>query len=88
MAEQGDFVWSSTGKRFEFTNWSPTNPSHNHGLEHCVNLWDASDFEWNDAPCNERKGFICEENHFAVQARREVESIKNVLLEYYAECDE
>ncbi|XP_013101567.1 lectin subunit alpha-like [Stomoxys calcitrans] len=88
LGQENVFVWSSSGKRFEFTNWSHGNPSHNRGQEHCVNLWDATDFEWNDAPCNELKGFICEDNVFMLAARKEVERMKKVLLEIHDECSE
>ncbi|XP_005176182.2 lectin subunit alpha-like [Musca domestica] len=86
LGQQDVFVWSSTGKRFEFTNWSKGNPSHNHGLEHCVNLWEHSDFEWNDAPCSESKGFICEENLHLLAAKQELQHMKNMLYEVYERC--
>ncbi|XP_061388521.1 lectin subunit alpha-like [Musca vetustissima] len=86
LGQEDHFVWSSTGKRFEFTNWSKGKPSHNQGQEHCVNLWESSDFEWNDAPCNELKGFICEENLHLRAAKQELQHMKNLVYEVYERC--
>lgn len=78
LAEEGRHVWFSTGKRFSFTNWSKGNPD-NHNNGDCVNMWDVTDFEWNDAACNYTIGFICEENPFSVAARRDFEIKKNFI---------
>ncbi|XP_075156143.1 lectin subunit alpha-like [Haematobia irritans] len=61
LADEGNFIWSATGKRFEFTNWAGPNPDNLFNIEHCVHIWDRSDYEWNDATCKQKMGFICEE---------------------------
>ncbi|XP_075159347.1 lectin subunit alpha-like [Haematobia irritans] len=79
LGEEGKFVWSSTGKPFEFTNWQSQQPDNNKNDEHCVHYRRTSDFEWNDAQCWEKFGFICEENHFLVAARRDLKIKMNFI---------
>jgi len=70
-AEEGVWVWTS-GERANFTNWStaqPDNAKHrSQEGENCAGLdtfidspgyWEVPR-KWNDSPCNDRKGAICE----------------------------
>lgn len=73
------FVWYATGKRFEFSNWSPSNPDYFTNLEHCVHYYEHSNYEWNDANCAQKMGYICEENRFLNEMRRNLEIKKNFI---------
>uniref|UniRef100_T1PK09 Lectin C-type protein n=1 Tax=Musca domestica TaxID=7370 RepID=T1PK09_MUSDO len=81
---EGKFVWSSTGKRFEFSNWSKGQPDNYKSNEHCVHYYTITDFEWNDAPCTSKIGFICEENRFLRETRRDLQIKKNFIDQLFA----
>lgn len=44
-----------------FTDWSPDDPNNLQGIEDCLELRKAADFKWNDASCDDKKYFVCEE---------------------------
>uniref|UniRef100_A0A1I8QD53 C-type lectin domain-containing protein n=1 Tax=Stomoxys calcitrans TaxID=35570 RepID=A0A1I8QD53_STOCA len=77
--DKGRFVWSSTGKRFTFTNWSKGNPDNVRDVGSCVHYWKSADYEWNDAQFNNTFGFICEENYRLVTARKDLEMKKEFM---------
>lgn len=79
LGNTGVFVWYATGKRFEFTNWSKGNPDHYTNEEHCVHYYDHTEYEWNDATCTHKMGFICEENRFLYETRKSLEIKKNFI---------
>ncbi|XP_073828777.1 lectin subunit alpha-like [Musca autumnalis] len=81
---EGKFTWSSTGKRFEFSNWSKGQPDNYKSNEHCVHYYTITDFEWNDAPCSSKIGFICEENRFLRAARLDLQVKKNFIDQLFA----
>ncbi|XP_065361462.1 lectin subunit alpha-like [Calliphora vicina] len=54
------YEWISTGQPLSFTNWGPGQPADKLKDEHCLLIW--SDFQWHDNSCNNKHGFICEEN--------------------------
>uniref|UniRef100_A0A1I8NX15 C-type lectin domain-containing protein n=1 Tax=Stomoxys calcitrans TaxID=35570 RepID=A0A1I8NX15_STOCA len=83
LGEEGRFVWASSGKKFAFSNWSKGNPD-NHNNGDCINIWDVTDFEWNDAACNYTIGFICEEHPLLVAARKDLEVKKNFIEQVLA----
>ncbi|KAF4517617.1 hypothetical protein B566_EDAN002848 [Ephemera danica] len=60
---EGEFVWRSTGQRFNYTGWGNGEPQNHADHEHCVFLghWsgDAKVY-WLDAPCMWKHFFICE----------------------------
>ncbi|XP_037822118.1 lectin subunit alpha-like [Lucilia sericata] len=84
LGNSGYFMWYSTGKRFEFTNWSKGNPDHYTELEHCVHYFDRTDFEWNDANCMQKMGFICEENRFLKEMRTNLAVKKNFIDQLFS----
>ena len=56
---EGEFVWITTQKVPEFSNWHLNNPSNSgSGGEDCGEIF--SDGQWNDAPCEAQRGFVCE----------------------------
>ena len=55
---EGRFEWVD-GTRPGFTRWAPGEPN-NAGDEDCVHYWGDEDL-WNDMPCEERLGVICEQ---------------------------
>ncbi|XP_065364681.1 lectin subunit alpha-like [Calliphora vicina] len=79
LSDNGSFIWYPTGKRFEFTNWSEGNPDHYTNLEHCVHYFDRTEYEWNDANCMQKMGFICEENRFMLEMRKNLAIKKNFI---------
>ncbi|XP_075155822.1 lectin subunit alpha-like [Haematobia irritans] len=84
LGEEGTFIWSSTGNRFEFSNWQKGQPDNYKNNEHCVHYYTITDFEWNDAPCSSKMGFICEENRFWMAARRDLNIKKNFIDQLFA----
>uniref|UniRef100_A0A1I8P288 C-type lectin domain-containing protein n=1 Tax=Stomoxys calcitrans TaxID=35570 RepID=A0A1I8P288_STOCA len=84
LGEEGKFIWTPTGKRFEFSNWQKGQPDNYKSNEHCVHYYNIADFEWNDAPCSSKIGFICEENHFLRLARRDLDIKKNFIDQLFA----
>ncbi|XP_061400989.1 lectin subunit alpha-like [Musca vetustissima] len=84
LGVEGKFTWSSTGKRFEFSNWSNHQPDNYKSYEHCVHFYWKTDLEWNDALCATKMGFICEENRFLRSARHDMQVKKNVIDELFA----
>ncbi|XP_065364072.1 lectin subunit alpha-like [Calliphora vicina] len=83
LGESGKYIWSSTGKQFDFSNWSNGNPDNYKGLENCAHIWDQTDFEWNDGSCKSKIGYICEENRFVVAARRDFAVKKNFIYQLF-----
>lgn len=79
LADEGTFIWAVTGKRFEFTNWFKGNPDNSGNVENCVHIYNITDFEWNDANCIFKMGFICEENQTLHAIRSEWELKKQVI---------
>uniref|UniRef100_A0A1I8Q0F5 C-type lectin domain-containing protein n=1 Tax=Stomoxys calcitrans TaxID=35570 RepID=A0A1I8Q0F5_STOCA len=79
LGEEGKFVWSPTGRPFEFSNWQKGQPDNYKSNENCVHYYDITDFEWNDAACSLKMGFICEENRFQVAARRDLKMKKQFI---------
>uniref|UniRef100_A0A1A9W341 C-type lectin domain-containing protein n=1 Tax=Glossina brevipalpis TaxID=37001 RepID=A0A1A9W341_9MUSC len=62
LGAEGQYVWASTGKPFDYVNWSPGNPDNDGGYEHCAYIWEKTDFQWNDGDCTIKMGFICEDH--------------------------
>ncbi|XP_034236316.1 C-type lectin mannose-binding isoform-like [Thrips palmi] len=64
LAQQGKYVWMSTGEPVVYSNWLAGEPNHlteNGEVEHCVHLWEQSHgFTWNDKICSTLFNFICE----------------------------
>lgn len=66
--QEGKFVWKPFNEPFEYTAWSGhenkhwIQPDNNKGEEHCVELYHYNNEKifWNDAPCWERKRYLCE----------------------------
>ncbi|MFO0548110.1 MAG: DUF4215 domain-containing protein [Polyangiaceae bacterium] len=55
-ATEGTWEWPS-GESFSYSNWS-TNEPNNSGDEDCVQLY--VDGTWNDVPCTNTYGYVCE----------------------------
>ncbi|XP_021340906.1 low affinity immunoglobulin epsilon Fc receptor-like [Mizuhopecten yessoensis] len=55
----GEFQWSSTGTAIRYTNWVPGEPNNYGNVpEQCVEYGETYGWQWNDAPCNERRSTI------------------------------
>lgn len=68
LDKEGEFRWKPFNEKFEFTQWHGVSdnyfrqPDNNKGEENCVELYkyDSRTIYWNDAPCWERKRYLCE----------------------------
>ncbi|XP_075157062.1 lectin subunit alpha-like [Haematobia irritans] len=58
------FHWLMSEKPFAFTNWSGGQPDNSGGVEHCVHIYSATNFKWNDINCSAKLGYICETRFF------------------------
>nr|XP_034308987.1 perlucin-like isoform X5 [Crassostrea gigas] len=57
---EGEWVWMSTQKVAQYTNWWPGEPNNLHSPgEDCAALTGRL-FHWNDFPCLWHRNFICE----------------------------
>ncbi|KAM7352264.1 lectin-37Db [Cochliomyia hominivorax] len=55
------FVWTSTGKTFEYSHWQQGEPNNLGGNQPCVHIWSIShDFRWADGQYYLKYGYICE----------------------------
>ncbi|TMW51188.1 hypothetical protein DOY81_003724, partial [Sarcophaga bullata] len=58
------FFWSTTGQNFKFTYWADGEPTNGGSIEHCVHIWQETQYRWNDLECDAKLGFICEDNQY------------------------
>ncbi|XP_059224992.1 lectin subunit alpha-like [Stomoxys calcitrans] len=65
LADEGNFIWLSTGRPITFANWNAGEPNNyryeNGEEENCMELWnrDGKGLKWNDSPfeeCNPQRG--------------------------------
>ncbi|XP_060067947.1 perlucin-like [Ylistrum balloti] len=56
---EGHWEWTPSRDPFTFTDWRPGEPSNGGGLENCLCLYKAHDFQWNDRNCHNQDHFIC-----------------------------
>lgn len=69
------FFWLKTGNKFKFSFWGPGNPDNYKDQEHCVHIHSFSAlFQWNDAICNTKMGFICEDSHYVENCNKKIKS--------------
>ncbi|KAG8275741.1 mannose binding [Homalodisca vitripennis] len=62
-SHQGHWTWMSTGRPFNFTDWSPGQPDNYQGVaggEHCLELREDYQYLWNDGNCPKPHFPICE----------------------------
>lgn len=59
---QNRYIWLSTGKTFNYTNWDSSNPNFYESKQYCIQIGLNNQMQWNDYPCYEKLGFICEFN--------------------------
>ncbi|GAB6026330.1 hypothetical protein CHUAL_012536 [Chamberlinius hualienensis] len=60
LADDGRWVWASTGRPFVYTNWAPGSPSDSSRAERCMKLWGHHHLQWDDTICNARLHYICQ----------------------------
>lgn len=68
LDKEGTFRWKPFNENFDYTSWHGVadnyfrQPDNNKGEENCVELYkyDSHTIYWNDAPCWERKRYLCE----------------------------
>lgn len=56
---ESEFIWSKSGNRITFTQWSHGEPSG--GNEDCMEMFAATG-KWNDKKCDYNTSFICEKH--------------------------
>ncbi|KAK3084198.1 hypothetical protein FSP39_009894, partial [Pinctada imbricata] len=59
---EGQWVWIKSQRIMTFTNWKFGEPNNLNNNENCLFLDGNSDYRWNDAPCDVRLNFICEQS--------------------------
>lgn len=57
---ENTFVWTGSGQTFTYINWGPGNPDNSGGNQHCVILYQPSDYKWHDTQCTNTNSYICE----------------------------
>ncbi|XP_061177914.1 protein PIF-like [Saccostrea echinata] len=60
VASEGSFVWSESGQPITYNNWGPNNPDNGGGNQHCLILFQPSDYKWHDTQCTNTNSYICE----------------------------
>ncbi|KAM7361029.1 lectin subunit alpha-like [Cochliomyia hominivorax] len=58
------FVWSATGRKFTYTNWSNGQPDFAGNNEYCAQTGWTDNMEWNDHVCTLKFGFMCEYSRY------------------------
>lgn len=59
--QEGRWIWNSTGKEIEFTNWLYGQPDNFKTKEHCLVLRGRYyGYLWNDMPCDMELPFVCQ----------------------------
>ncbi|XP_013112298.2 lectin subunit alpha-like [Stomoxys calcitrans] len=53
---------AATGQQLIYGSWAPNSPNNAASKEHCVQLI-TNEYKWDDAQCEQRYGFICEEHY-------------------------
>ena len=59
MRDANGYSWTD-GTPWDYTNWSPTNPSG--GSENCAEMFAETFFpsRWNDDSCTSQNAFVCQ----------------------------
>ncbi|XP_059223885.1 lectin subunit alpha-like [Stomoxys calcitrans] len=79
-------LWFSpfSGLPISFSNWASIQPDNNNQNEHCVQISRVMNYQWNDAFCEHKFGFICEHSprsQISV-ARESTQENVNEFIEY------
>lgn len=56
-----DLIWSNSGNKITFNQWSPHEPNDFKDNEDCIEMY-ASNGKWNDMSCGSTNPFVCEKN--------------------------
>ncbi|XP_068160514.1 galactose-specific lectin nattectin-like [Antennarius striatus] len=56
--QEGIWHWSS-GIKFNFTLWGPTEPNNRNGKEHCMEINLRGRDHVNDQDCHDKRSFVC-----------------------------
>jgi hypothetical protein len=61
-AEEGTWIWSSSGSPLGYTNWNKGEPNDLKGKEDCMEILGdgAKNGLWNDMPCSQSLRSVCE----------------------------
>ncbi|CAG2219112.1 unnamed protein product [Mytilus edulis] len=57
---EGVWMWASTDKAFNYTDWNPGQPDNSGGNENCLHMVAGYGLKWNDKQCKTAYRFICE----------------------------
>ncbi|XP_070572592.1 perlucin-like protein [Ptychodera flava] len=64
IEQAGVWKWED-GSPITYSNWytnQPDNLARHPDIAVCLHFYNEWNAKWNDAPCSQRKGFICEKN--------------------------
>ena len=60
LIKEGKWAWISDHSTIGYSNWKTGQPNNFGGKEDCGEIYKQHSFTWNDAPCSEKHGYICE----------------------------
>ncbi|XP_071171999.1 perlucin-like protein [Mytilus edulis] len=60
LKEEGDWRWMNDLSKVNFTSWSLGEPNDYGGGEDCAHFRLTKNYQWNDMPCTNENGYICE----------------------------
>ncbi|VDI36192.1 Hypothetical predicted protein [Mytilus galloprovincialis] len=60
---EGVWMWASTDREFNYTDWAPGQPDNYAGNENCLHLYATQAMKWNDMTCTYKNRFICEKEY-------------------------
>lgn len=71
----GNYVWVTTGEKFNFTNWSEDEPDRENDDQQCAALH-AKRMTWYIKKCSGKRGLICEGNRLLKAKHQELSAVK------------
>jgi hypothetical protein len=60
LKKEGKWAWVSDRSTIGYSHWTTGEPNDHGGNEDCGHFIRGSSFHWNDTPCSESFGYICE----------------------------
>ena len=69
--EDKGFVWNYSRENVNssFTDWAAGEPNNDQGGEDCLEMKEEVSYQWNDAPCDQQKPFVCQIGKFPYKTK-------------------